>query len=118
MFRVLKRILGTRKILAYGAASDSAFLRQTNAWYDIPPVSNEFVCLEHLHTRLRGLPTATRLSRAYEAIQDRLDVLLTQGEEIHEIRPHRADDDCLMTLIVMRALILDFLRDERPYWKS
>jgi len=118
VYRVLQGILGDRKILAYGASSDSAFLRQTNAWYDIPPVPNDFVCLEHLHTRLRGLPTATRLSRAFEAIQERLDDFLSEGEEIHEIRPHRADDDCLMTLIVMRALIVDFLRDDKPYWKD
>ncbi len=118
VFRVLKGILGNRKILAYGASSDSAFLRQTNAWYDIPPVSNEFVCLEHLHTRLRGLPTATRLSRAFEAVQDRMEDLMSDGEERHEFRPHRADDDCLMTLVVMRALILDFLREEKPYWKD
>ncbi len=118
VYRVLQGILGNRKILAYGASSDSAFLRQTNAWYNIPPVPNEFVCLEHLHTRLRELPTATRLSRAYEAIQDRMDEFLSEGEEVHEVRPHRADDDCLMTLIVMRALIVDMLPDETPYWKD
>jgi len=118
VYRVLAGILQDRKILAYGSSSDAAFLRQTNAWYDIPPVKNEFVCLEQLHTRLRGLPTATRLSRAFEAVQDRIHEFMPEGEELGEIRPHRADDDCLMTLIIMRALIVDYLREEHPYWRD